>query len=953
MAKAANALTLNILMVEDVEEDALLILQELHLAGLTPRWQRIQTAAEFEAAVDSQAWDVIISDYRLPQFSAPAALAILQQHQQDAPFILVSGVLSDSTAVEMMQAGAHDYVMKDNLTRLPAAIRREVQDAQMRADRKQIALELQIAQRTADLRTQQCLRERMAEITPHFLYLYDLQTQRILYTNQKIGSLLGYDSEAIEVMANNFFTHLVHPEDYSVIARHHCCLAAVPDEQSLNVEYRLRDRQGNWHWFVSCDVVFARDSTHQPTQILGSAIDITDRKQAEDCLRKSEARYRALMNGASDVILLANAQGRLVEVNCKAEELLCYTREELTAMHFTQLHPAADLEAVTVHFQAALAGHSPTAIEVDVRCKNGQIIPVSIASTLVQLEGITLIQGIMRDICDRKAYEAQLQQTNAELAHATRLKDEFLANMSHELRTPLNAILGMTEALQENVFGSLNTRQQQSLTTIEHSGRHLLALINDILDLAKVESGKMELDITQVAIQSLCKTSLSFVRELAHKKHIDLVLQISDSMAGLSVAVDERRMHQVLINLLSNAIKFTHQDGDVTLAVDLETCSPPASGLEVDDAAVQRPTANENTLEMVTISVIDTGIGIAPENLTKLFQSFVQIDSKLNRQYEGTGLGLALVKRITEMHGGTVTVDSEVNRGSCFTIKLPSHLLQSKTAHRDRTTHRPSRPWQGGKQVFVIEDSEAAAEQIVRYLKEEKLVPTLQRSGENALARVMQLQPALVILDVQLPGQTGWEILTQLKANPQTQSIPVIITSVVDERQKGRMLGAVDYLVKPFSREQLRESFRNLMGSPAPEPIASAPAQPMVEKIAPLVLLVENNEANCYSISGYLEAKGYRLAIATDGYEAIHLVQVEEPDIILISLDVPDINGLDVTQQIRALPECACLPIIALTASAVPGDSEQCLVIGANACLAKPVKLKELVTTIGTLIQGE
>ncbi len=248
---------------------------------------------------------------------------------------------------------------------------------------------------------------------------------------------------------------------------------------------------------------------------------------------------------------------------------------------------------------------------------------------------------------------AQLLSTpNEELARATRLKDEFLANMSHELRTPLNAILGMSEALQAEVFGSINDRQLKSIQTIERGGSRLLELINDILDITKIESGQIELDYTSTAVAPLCQSSLAAIEQQALHKSIQLEIKLPLNLPNLFI--DERRIRQVLINLLNNAVKFTPEGGQITLKIN----SPP-----------QPP--NHPDPNFIQIAIIDTGIGIAPEHLHKLFQPFIQIDSALNRQYQGTGLGLALVKRIVELHGGEVGLTSEVGLGSCFTISLP------------------------------------------------------------------------------------------------------------------------------------------------------------------------------------------------------------------------------------------------------------------------------------------
>lgn len=420
--------------------------------------------------------------------------------------------------------------------------------------------------------------------------------------------------------------------------------------------------------------------------------------------------------------------------------------------------------------------------------------------------------GTITDINDIKHYEAQLQQTNQELARATRLKDEFLANMSHELRTPLNAILGMTEGLQDHVFGTVTTAQIESLRVIERSSSHLLSLINDILDVAKIESGQLELDYTSTNVALLCQSSLAFVKQQALSKSIQLEVKIPRYIPELQV--DERRIRQVLINLLNNAVKFTPQGGRITLEVRLQ-----------DSIDLDEPKPHDNlpiTLpkKYLCIDITDTGIGISPENINRLFQPFMQIDSALNRQYEGTGLGLALVKRLVEVHGGKVSLRSQEGVGSCFTIALPCNdFYQEKN--------------------------------------------------------------------------------------------PPMLTSTHD--------------VHTASTDDIPEAM-------------------------PLILLAEDNDANVVTISSYLKAKGYRMVLAQNGRDAIAMAKAEHPDLILMDVQMPIIDGLEATRQIRQVPALVNVPIVALTALAMTGDHERCIAAGANEYLSKPFKLKQLAKTIHHLL---
>ncbi|MBN3875417.1 MULTISPECIES: PAS domain S-box protein [unclassified Nostoc] len=559
------------------------------------------------------------------------------------------------------------------------------------------------------------------------------------------------------------------------------------------------------------------------------------------------------------------------------------------------------------------------------------------------------------DITERKQAEAQLRQTNEqlananmELARATRLKDEFLANMSHELRTPLNAILGMSEGLQESVFGSINERQVKAIATIERSGRHLLELINDILDLSKIESGKLELQLSDVSVQNLCDISLAFVKQMALKKKIRLINHISDNID--SIQVDDRRLRQVLINLLSNAVKFTPERGSITLEVRLEGAgeqeSRGAGGAgEVNSSLSSLSSLSSSSPPNLCFHITDTGIGIAREEIGKLFQPFIQLDSSLNRQYSGTGLGLALVQKIITLHGGTVLVSSEVGKGSCFTVRIPYHTSDN-VLRTQVTTSLPSYPLlTENAQVLIIEDSVAAADQITRYFSDMGMQPIIYSQGEGAVEEVLRVQPAVIILDLQLPNLSGWEVLNQLKTNPKTKDIPTIIISVVDEHSKGLAQGAFEYLVKPITRAQLQATIEKLQ-HPTRSDSPNLIVVPEVFLDTPLILLAEDNQPNIDTMSAYLESRGYHLILANNGQQAIDLVRVQRPDLIVMDIQMPGMDGLEAIRHIRNDQQFAHIPIIALTALAMPGDRETCFAAGANEYLTKPVKLKHLVTTI-------
>jgi CheY-like chemotaxis protein len=408
---------------------------------------------------------------------------------------------------------------------------------------------------------------------------------------------------------------------------------------------------------------------------------------------------------------------------------------------------------------------------------------------------------------------SELSVANAELARSARLKDEFLASMSHELRTPLNAILGMSEALLEQVYGELNEKQFKSLRSVEESGRHLLALINDILDLSKIGAGKMGLDLGPVSVESVCQSSLRIIKESAQKKQ----LKVSWSFDGAVTLIraDGRRLKQILVNLLNNSVKFTPEGGLI--------------GLEVRGDAEH---------QMVYLTVWDTGIGISPQDLGRLFQPFVQLDGSLSRQYGGTGLGLALVYRMVEMHGGSVKVESEVGKGSRFTVSLPWRVDEGevqgqpgKESRLDYVVGYNAQSWPPGVRrrkdqdigrerdqgngdqkdrapvtILLAEDSETNINTVSEYLTIKGYQVVVARNGLEAIERARETRPAVIVMDIQMPGMDGLEATRRVRADADLKKIPIIAMTALTmpgDRERCLEAGANEYVGKPISLKDL------------------------------------------------------------------------------------------------------------------------------------------------------
>lgn len=459
---------------------------------------------------------------------------------------------------------------------------------------------------------------------------------------------------------------------------------------------------------------------------------------------------------------------------------------------------------------------------------------------------------------------------------ASQAKSTFLANMSHELRTPLNAIIGYSEMLQEEAEETGNTSTVADLQKIRSAGKHLLDLINAVLDLSKIEAGKMDLYLETFPVATLAEEVVAIVQPMAEKNG-NLLLKTCPLDIG-TMHGDLTKVRQSLLNLLSNACKFT-QSGSVSLTITRKTV---------------------NNADWITFAVTDTGVGMNPQQIQNLFEPFTQADSSTTRKFGGTGLGLAITRRFCRMMGGDITVESEMGKGSTFTLQIPANVVSRKAIKEEHSAAESAASGNAQKQlgtILVIDDDASVQELLRRSLSRHGFRVESALSGEEGLRMARKLRPNAITLDVMMPGMDGWVVLSKLKSDPDLAAIPVIMLTMVDEKNRGYSLGAADYLTKPVERERLTAVLMRY------------------RKVQPNeALIVEDDQSSREMMCRLLENEGWRIKEAANGREALERVKEQMPGVILLDLNMPEMDGFEFIHQLRQREEWKLIPIIVVTA---------------------------------------
>jgi PAS domain S-box-containing protein len=804
---------INILIVEDSQVDANLLLRELRRAGYNPQWKRVQTEQDFLAEIENLP-DIILSDYALPEFSGLRAVDLLQKSGLNIPFILISGTVGEEVAVEAMQRGATDYLLKDRLGRLGIAIERALGQKRLRNERDLAEKALRKAAPLQGAIFSSANFSCIATDAKGVIQLFNVGAERMLgyAAEEVINKITPADlHDPQEVIAR---AKLLSQELETIIAPGFEALVFKASRGIEDVYELTKIRKNGSRFPAVVSVTALRDERGGIIGYLLIGTDNTARKQAEEALLKAGALQRAIFNSANFSSIATDSKGVIQIFNVGAERMLGYTAAEV----MNQITPAdiSDPQEVIARATAlsielgtpitpgfeALVFKASRGIEdiyeLTYIRKDGSRFPAVVSVTALRdaQDGIIGYLLIGTDNTarqqveeERKRFEQALQKSNVELEQARFVaekanlaKSDFLSSMSHELRSPLNAILGFAQLI-ESATPPPTASQQKSIAQILQAGWYLLKLINEVLDLAVIESGKMSLSKESVSLSELMSECQGMMEPEAQARDIRMTFPQFDR--PVFVTADRTRLKQVIINLVSNAIKYNKEQGTVVVG-----------------CAVSGP-------ELIRISVKDTGAGLPPEKLTQLFSPFNRLGQE-SGSVAGTGIGLVVSKRLVELMGGIIGVESTVGTGCLFWCELASAKAPPVADENGEAKALIQSEASGDalqRTVLYIEDNPAnmaLVEQLIARFPDLRLVTAV--NGTLGIERARKLLPQVILMDINLPGISGIKALKILREDPVTAHIPVIALSanaMSRDIEKGLEAGFFRYLTKPVKIKEL------------------------------------------------------------------------------------------------------------------------------------------------------
>jgi PAS domain S-box-containing protein len=712
----------------------------------------------------------------------------------------------------------------------------------------------------------------VSEVTDYAILMLDPEG-RVATWNAGAERIKGYRSEEI---IGQHFSRFYTTEDLERGKPARGLKVAAEQGRFIDEGWRVR-KDGSRFW-ASLVVTALHDTQGHLVGFSKITRDLTAHRRAEE-------KFRGLLESAPDAMVIVNSEGKIVLVNAQVEKLFGYKRDQLLGEKVEKLMPERFRDRHPAHrigfFGNPNARPMGSGFELFGVRQDGTEFPIEISLSPLHTEEGVLVSGAIRDVTDRKRTQELLVHAKEDAERASKFKDQFLSTMSHELRTPLNAVLGFSDLLADERYGPLNDRQQRYVAHIHTGGKHLLKLISDILDLSKIEAGRMELSREDVTVASAFGEVISALYPLAEKKSQALLQQVE---SNLLVHADPMRFKQVLMNLAGNAIKFTPEGGRIEL--------------------VARQLDNQ-----VRIEVRDTGPGIPPELRQRIFEAFYRL-AQTENAIEGTGLGLAITSRLVELHGSRLEIASELGEGTCFYFSLP---LVAVVPDVPVQTSVPAPMARKAPRILIVEDNAMTGQLIQSQLTSSGYETVKCDQPELATDMAAELQPDAITLDLLMKPVHGLEVLLQLKNDPRTSKIPVIVVTIVDRPGLGTALGADEYLIKPVDKATLLAAVERCLRSRG----GVAPPRS--------ILVVEDEVSSLEMIVELLKSYGYAVTTATDSEQARARVAQSLPELVILDLILPKVSGFELLAEWRSNPRTADLPVFVLTSKDLTKEEERYL----------------------------
>ena len=614
---------------------------------------------------------------------------------------------------------------------------------------------------------------------------------------------------------------------------------------------------------------------------------IAKEKRAEERLRVSEERFRTLVESSAAIIWTTDASGELKGKQTSWTRFTGQQPAEYSGRGWLDVVHPEDREASLAAWDEAVANNSLYSVEQRILRADGEWRSMAARALplLDQNDAVREWVGTHTDITDQKQAQQEISAAKEAAEQANRAKSQFLANMSHELRTPLSAVIGYSELLEEEMEDAGNESTLSDVRKIQSNARHLLSLINDVLDLSKIEADKMTTYAEDFSVDTLLQDIVNTMNGLAEQKDNVLSLEASEGVGTMHT--DQVKLRQCLFNLIGNAAKFT-EHGRITLKATRDG-------------------------DQVCFSVVDTGIGMTEEQRAKLFERFAQADASTTRRFGGTGLGLAITRAFCHLLGGDIEVSSVYGGGSTFTMRLPA-IMPEQLAE---TIEASATQAEGDRQVVLLIDDDASQRELVgRFLEREGFAVRMAADGRSGLEMARRLHPRAILLDVMMPQMDGWTVLTALKADPELEHIPVVMVTFVNEPGLSEYLGAAETVLKPVEWDHLKGIMERFRGEPGD------------------ILIVDDDPAARARVRTVLQREGWSISEASNGREALDMVAHAPPQLILLDLTMPVMDGFAFLHELRERPGGKDIPVVVLTARDLNANDRQRL-DGAERVLSK------------------